>query len=181
MNRLPISIFFSIFFLMNSLNSKTLYNFKKEDRFKGWSVVDDVVMGGRSSGTLVIDEDGYGIFYGYISLRNNGGFSSIRCDIKKIDIKEYNYLILKIKGDNKKYQFRVKSSYYDRHSYVKEFFASDVWSEVKIPLESMRPQFRGMRLNMRNFSGDSIVQFGILVGNKVEEDFMLMIDSIYLK
>ena len=66
-------------------------------------------------------------------------------------------------------------------AYVKDFFAPDAWSEIKIPLEAMRPQFRGMRLNMNKFSGDSIVQFGILVGNKVEEDFMLMIDSIYLK
>ena len=181
MNRFLIVFSFSIFFMMNNLSSKTLYDFKKKDRFKGWSVVDDDVMGGRSSGALVLDEDGHGIFYGYISLRNNGGFSSIRCDIKKMDIREYNYLILKIKGDNKKYQFRVKSSYYDRHSYVKEFFAPDAWSEIEIPLESMRPQFRGMRLNMNKFSGDSIVQFGILVGNKVEEDFMLMIDSIYLK
>ena len=181
MNRLAFIIFYSIIFLINTISPKTLYDFTREDRFEGWSVVDDVVMGGRSSGALVLDEDGHGIFYGYVSLRNNGGFSSIRCDIKKIDVRDYNYLVLKIKGDNKKYQFRVKSSYYDRHSYVKEFFASDVWSEIKIPLESMRPQFRGMRLNMGKFSGDFIVQFGILIGNKIEEDFMLMIDSIYLR
>ena len=54
--------------MMDSLSSKTLYDFKKKDRFKGWSVVDDDVMGGRSSGALVLDEDGHGIFYGYISV-----------------------------------------------------------------------------------------------------------------
>ena len=42
--------------MMDSLSSKTLYDFKKKDRFKGWSVVDDDVMGGRSSGALVLDE-----------------------------------------------------------------------------------------------------------------------------
>lgn len=38
-----------------------------------------------------------------------------------------------------------------------------------------------MKLNMENFSGKSIVEFGILIGNKVEEDFVLLIDTIYLQ
>ena len=181
MIRSPIIIFYSIFFLMNNINAKILYDFTKEDRFKGWSVVDDDVMGGMSSGALALDEDGNGIFYGYVSLRNYGGFSSIRCDIKKKDISDFSFLILKVRGDNRYYQFRLRSSYYDRHVYVKEFYAKSDWQEIKIPLNSMRPQFRGMKLNMENFSGNSIVEFGILIGNKVEEDFVLLIDNIYLQ
>jgi len=166
---------------VNNISAKILYDFNKEDRFKGWSVVDDVVMGGVSSGSLALDEDGNGVFYGYVSLRNYGGFSSVRCDIKKIDISDFSFLVLKVRGDNRYYQFRIRSSYYDRHVYVKEFYAKSDWQEIKIPLNSMIPQFRGMKLNMENFSGKSIVEFGILIGNKVEEDFVLLIDTIYLQ
>ena len=54
-------------------------------------------------------------------------------------------------------------------------------SEVKIRIKSMQPQFRGRRLNMRNFDDNSFVELGILIGNKVEEDFSLIIDHILLK
>ena len=42
----------------------------------------------------------------------------------------------------------------------------------------MKPQFRGRKLRMRNFNSDSIVEFGILIGNKVNEEFSLLIDYI---
>ena len=48
-------------------------------------------------------------------------------------------------------------------------------------IKSMEPQFRGRRLNMRNFEDNSFVELGILIGNKVEEKFSLIIDHILLK
>ena len=167
--------------ILTFAKSGVLYDFHIDSSLRGWNVVDDGVMGGRSLGNLSLNEDGHGLFNGYVSLRNYGGFSSIRCDIKKKDISDFSFLILKVRGDNRYYQFRLRSSYYDRHVYVKEFYAKSDWQEIKIPLNSMRPQFRGMKLNMENFSGNSIVEFGILIGNKVEEDFVLLIDNIYLQ
>ena len=45
----------------------------------------------------------------------------------------------------------------------------------------MAPQLRGRRLNMRKFNDNSFVELGILIGNKVEEEFSLVIDHILLK
>ena len=45
----------------------------------------------------------------------------------------------------------------------------------------MKPQFRGRKLRMGNFNETSIVEIGILIGNKIEEDFTLFIDSISLE
>ena len=42
----------------------------------------------------------------------------------------------------------------------------------------MIPEFRGRGLRMDNFNSTSIVEFGILIGNKVEENFSLLIDYI---
>ena len=76
---------------------------------------------------------------------------------------------------------RIKSKNYDRHVYIKNIYVKNEWEEIKIPLNSMEPQFRGRKLKMRNFNSDSIVEFGILIGNKVEENFSLKIDYIALE
>lgn len=43
-----------------------------------WYVVDDGVMGGRSSSSLRSGESGIAVFEGVLSLENNGGFASVR-------------------------------------------------------------------------------------------------------
>ena len=174
-------LIFLLVCIVNILNAEVIYDFSSKNKLKGWNIVDDNVMGGWSRGSLRLDSKGNGVFSGYISLKNYGGFSSIRYRSKRVDINEFEYIVLKIFGDNNYYQLRIKSSYYDRHVYVKQFYAKDEWQEVKIRIKSMQPQFRGRRLNMRNFDDNSFVELGILIGNKVEEDFSLLIDHILLK
>mgnify|MGYP001300270260 CR=1 FL=1 len=59
-------------------------NFTNSSDVSGWMVVDDIVMGGRSSGLFRLDKDGHGVFTGEVSLENNGGFSSVRYDCDNI-------------------------------------------------------------------------------------------------
>lgn len=59
------------------MKQKTITQFNTFSNTNHWVIVDDVVMGGKSSGHFKIDE-GKGMFYGEISLENNGGFSSVR-------------------------------------------------------------------------------------------------------
>tara|TARA_B100001250_G_C19767654_1_gene775547 strand:+ start:1188 stop:1700 length:513 start_codon:yes stop_codon:yes gene_type:complete len=159
---------------------KVVYDFHEDSSFRNWAIVDDGVMGGLSEGNLRIGEDGNGVFYGYVSLDNYGGFTSVRFR-KNISLKGFDKIVLRVLGDNKFYQLRIRSSYRDRHSYVKRFYARDEWSDIEIPLSSMEPQFRGRYLRMRNFNGNSLVELGLLIGNKVEERFALKIDQIRLK
>tara|TARA_B100000427_G_C15471758_1_gene578884 strand:- start:44 stop:610 length:567 start_codon:yes stop_codon:yes gene_type:complete len=163
------------------IEAKILYDFSENSSLKYWSVIDDGVMGGVSQGILRINYEGYGVFSGYVSLKNYGGFSSIRYNTGPVNVLEYEYISIKVFGDNKDYQLRVRSSYYDRHVYVKKFFAESTWKEILIPLNEMEPYFRGRNLKMNNFKENSIIEIGILIGNKVEEDFTLFIDNISLK
>jgi len=66
-----------IFFIMNN-STYTIFEFSKQSNISSWRVVDDVVMGGVSSGNFEINEEGNGLYTGKISLDNNGGFSSLR-------------------------------------------------------------------------------------------------------
>ena len=146
-----------------------------------WSVVDDGVMGGLSQGHLSINEDGIGIFHGEVSLENNGGFSSMRLNLDRKNIGAYTELCLRIKGDGKSYQFRIKSSRYDRHSYVYSFTTSGEWESIIIPLREMRPRFRGRNLNMPNYDGEYLEEVAFLISNKKAEHFQLMIDQLVLQ
>jgi hypothetical protein len=137
--------------------------------------VDDV-MGGESSSTFNLNDDGFGVFEGSISLENNGGFSSVRYRFQKIQVKEYTSIVIKLQGDGKEYQFRIKNSG-DYYSYIAPFSTSGEWQEIVIPLKDMYPSFRGRKLNLI-FSKDSIEEITLL---KKKEEFKLLIDKIELK
>lgn len=167
-----------IYFMSSTL---ILFDFNSSCDISNWTIVDDGVMGGRSNGNFKLNEDGYGVFSGYISLENNGGFSSLRYDTKTLDVSNYTKAILTIKGDGKVYQFRVKSNNKDYASYIYEFKTTEDWMTVEVPFEKMIPQFRGKKLNMPNYEGGTIEEVTFLIGNKKEESFKLLIDKIELK
>ena len=162
-------------------DTRKIYKFSNNSSLVNWSVVDDGVMGGYSKGNLDINSEGFGVFTGKISLYNYGGFSSLRYYLKKINTTPQDTLVLRIYGDNKFYQIRVRHSQRDRHIYTKKIFISDGWNNIKIPLIEFSPSFRGRSLRMKNFNHHSFTEIGILVGNKKEENFRILIDSIYIK
>ena len=167
--------------LFSSLSSFIIFDFNKNSSISNWVVVDDVVMGGRSTGNFKLNKDGNGVFYGNVSLDNNGGFSSLRHGFNKLNIEKFKTLVLKIKGDGKNYQFRIKHKSSDYASYITSFSSSGEWQEIEIPINSMYPSFRGRKLDEPNFSHESIEEITFLIANKKNEDFMLIIDKIELK
>lgn len=163
------------------MNSPLIFDFQPEASLGDWFVVNDGVMGGRSRGNLTIDQDGNGVFSGQISLENSGGFSSIRYDCGPTSLNGYGVIAIRLKGDGKRYQFRLKSLRGDYFSYVCYFETTGEWQDIKLPLEAMYAVFRGRRLDRPNFSGNSLEEIGILIGNKEAESFELRIDQIHLE
>lgn len=155
-----------------------IFQFNADSDLSRWSIVDDVVMGGRSNGKFKISSDGYGKFYGEVSLENNGGFSSVRCQVNSIKATNYKNFRLRIKGDGKIYQFRVKNGEDNRHSYIYSFTTTNDWQDIIIPFNQMTPSFRGNQLNMSNYNGDLITEIAFLIGNKKAETFKLLIEKI---
>lgn len=163
------------------MTSQVIFDFDKNVNIDNWMIVDDVVMGGRSSGNFTLSPEGYGIFEGAVSLENNGGFSSVRYGFEKIKVKEFTKIILKIRGDGKDYQFRIKSNSEDYYSYISAFSTTGEWQEIEILLKDMYPSFRGRKLDLPNFSKEYIEEVTFLIGNKNKENFKLLIDKIELK
>ena len=155
--------------------------YNNTSEFKNWRVVNDDVMGGVSKSQVYENLEGYIEFSGNVSTDNNGGFASLRYNCGKITVEDNTKIILKVKGDGKKYQLRIRANNSDYFSYTSPFKTSGEWEEISINLDMMYPSFRGSTLNKENFNQKEIVQISILIGNKKKENFKLIIDSIVLK
>ena len=71
-----------------------IFVFNTDCKLENWQVVDDIVMGGRSSSQLSLNSDGNGVFKGNVSIENNGGFSSIQLNLE--DVKTANNQIIEL-------------------------------------------------------------------------------------
>jgi hypothetical protein len=160
------------------MQQQIIFDFNKDADTRRWNIVDDGVMGGLSSGRFRINEAGHGEFKGTVSLENNGGFSSLRYYFNPMETSQHSKFVLRLKGDGKTYQFRVKSQANEYYSYICEFKTTGDWQTVEIPFDVLYPSFRGRTLNMPNYPGKQLGEIGFLIGNKKAENFMLEVDRI---
>lgn len=167
--------------LITTMQTASIFEFNNKADITNWTIVDDVVMGGRSSGNFYLNKEGHGVFEGRVSLENNGGFSSLTYDFDEISTKSYSKIVIKVKGDGKSYQFRVKSKSADYYSYVTSFDSSKDWETIELQLSDMYPAFRGRDLDMANYDNESVEEIAFLIGNNKAETFKLEIKSIILK
>lgn len=167
--------------LMVSVSSTEIFDFNKNSKLNQWLVVNDGVMGGKSQATFGLTSEGTALFKGQISLENNGGFSSVRYNVGETSVKDFSTIAIRLKGDGKRYQLRIRENSRDYFSYIAYFETSGDWETVEVPLKSMYPSFRGRKLNQPDFNGNKIVELTFLIGNKKAESFALELDKIWLK
>ncbi|MGB5436883.1 MAG: CIA30 family protein [Maribacter sp.] len=165
---------------MSQEKSLLIFDFKEEQDISNWLVVDDGVMGGLSQGSFSRTDSGNALYSGMVRTENNGGFSSVRYGFQTKDVSKYSLVKLRIKGDGKSYQFRIKEDRSQRYSYITSFKTSGEWETISLPLAKFYPSFRGNPLNKPNYYGEAMEEIAILIGNKTRESFSLEIEKIYL-
>ncbi len=179
--KILIFILFTLSFITTMKNPLLIFDFKENADISNWKIVDDVVMGGNSNGNFYLNKVGNGIFEGKISLENNGGFSSLRYTFDREKIAGYKKVHIHLKGDKKRYQFRVKSNGREKHSYISYFKPTGEWETIVLDLSDMIPTFRGKRLTeLPNYQAEELSEIRFLIGNKKEQNFKLEIDKIQL-
>jgi len=148
-----------------------------------WSVVDDGVMGGLSKGKATFTAEGTLLFQGTLSLENNGGFSSIRSTTLDLDLRGFEGLALRVKGDGRTYQVRLSSEARYRGmevSFMAEFATKkDEWVEVRVPFSTLKGSFRGTMLPEASFNPAKIERLGLLLGDNQEGAFALEVDWVH--
>lgn len=170
-------VILSVFLCMND----EIIIFDKNSSNQNWYITNDDVMGGISNSSMKLDEEKKMIFSGNVSLDNNGGFAMTRLPVNINFNTKKTKVVLKLKGDGKKYQFRIKAKNNQRFWYIQSFQTSKSTEEIELPLNKFYASFRGYKLNVDNFSATTITEIAILIGNKKNENFKLSIEKIALK
>jgi len=162
-------------------NEMVVFDFQKSDTLNDWRTVNDGVMGGLSLGEFVIGDSNTAVFQGTVSLENNGGFSSTRTSPRLFNVAGFDGMLLRLKGDGKRYQFRLRvDERFDGIAYRYPFKTDDnKWIIIRVPFGECVPVFRGRVLNdVAPISPARIQQIGFLISDKQAGSFRLEIDWI---
>jgi NADH dehydrogenase [ubiquinone] 1 alpha subcomplex assembly factor 1 len=145
-----------------------------------WYVVNDNVMGGRSTGGFDI-ADGKLVFTGRTNT-NGGGFSSIRTGPLQADLAGYNGIRLRVKGDGRRYTWRLSTDARWRGRQVGYWADLDTrdgeWVDLDIPWSAFRPQVWGNPLSGPDLDIRSITGMGLMIYDKNDGPFALQLDSV---
>jgi NADH dehydrogenase [ubiquinone] 1 alpha subcomplex assembly factor 1 len=160
--------------------ARTLFDFNGENALSKWQIVNDGVMGGRSSSRVQLKTDGEMTFSGNLSLANNGGFASTRSRGATLGLKRGDTVVLTVKGDGRKYTF---NAYVPRRrmafSYRSEFkTVKGEWIDVRIPLDQLVATSFGRIVRGASLNPAEVNSVGILLGDKKPGEFELLIKSI---
>ena len=180
MKKLILLLFIFLFFeLPMNCQSLDLINPSNDIGIKNWTIVNDGVMGGISSSTVLINDKKNLIFKGYLSLENNGGFASSRLDIRKKNLDGVKFFEIKFKGDGNNYKLRLRQKDM-RASYSCDFKSQkNKWIIVKLPVDDFKPTWRGYTYS--NYPGldlDKINSLSLHISDKQQGRFNLEIEYI---
>jgi monofunctional biosynthetic peptidoglycan transglycosylase len=132
-----------------SVDARTLFDFSAPDQVQRWGVVVDGVMGGLSTGQVSQQGETL-VFTGATSLRNNGGFSSIRAPIPAGSVAGFDALRIRVKGDGRTWILGARGAGMRGDSFWHRFDTREgEWQTVTVPVTEMVRQFFGTPIEGR--------------------------------
>jgi monofunctional biosynthetic peptidoglycan transglycosylase len=162
-------------------STRIILGFEDKGEIAQWVSINDNVMGGVSKGRASSWENDCLLFSGSISFENNGGFSSIRTKPADFDLDGYKGIRIRVKGDGRAYQFRVRiDKDLDGVAFKHDFkTVENTWQEIELPFESFLPTYRGKILkDVKPLDPGDIRQMGFLIADKKAGPFKLIVDEI---
>lgn len=158
-----------------------LFDFDKPEASSAWQAVNDGVMGGVSDGRFEITQDGSLRFHGTVSLENNGGFASIRSVPQERDLSKFDGILIRFKGDGKKYAFNIRTDFEIMAGSYRQSFetAKDEWQQVFFPFRSFEASAFGQVLrDAPRLNAGKIRFFGLTISDNQEGPFQIQVDWI---
>lgn len=163
-------------------NMISLFEFAQEADASRWRIVNDGVMGGRSTSQARI-VNGQLRFAGNLSLQNNGGFASVRSNPAGMGLDANKTIVVRIKGDGRRYTFNLYTP--DRRvafSYQKGFDTqAGAWTEVRLPVRDFVAHSFGRPVAGNPLDPSRVQSIGILLGDKIEGQFECTVDWIRME
>ncbi len=158
--------------------TQLVIDFSSETELAQWSAVDDVVMGGVSSSELLATASETALFTGNLSLDSGGGFASVRSRNTSYDLVGAAELALRVRGDGKRYQLRLRTTKaFDGISYLASFeTTSDTWTELTFTPDDFVASWRGRTVESAPaLALEDVRSFGFLIADLQAGAFALEI------
>jgi NADH dehydrogenase [ubiquinone] 1 alpha subcomplex assembly factor 1 len=167
----------------HEMKDPLIFDFGLGKDFGSWSIVNDGVMGGLSQSKASIDDDAL-LFTGNVSLKNNGGFVSLRSPMGNYDLSTYSYCEIRFKSDTeRKFEVLIEKDtpFYLPKFRVKFAAGSKNWQTVTIPLRDFEISRMGTTIQkgIEPEALKGIQRIGFILAEKQEGTFNIWID--YLK
>lgn len=148
-----------------------------------WSIVNDTVMGGRSSADLAWGKNGGLVWAGNLSLANNGGFVSIRSTAMNQDWSDYDGVEVILEGGGRDIQVTLqRRDMMIRAGGYRALVPTNTQGETKIfiPFSAFVLKRFGRRIQGPELTSGlaNLGQKGLLMADKREGNFRIVLKSI---
>ena len=143
-----------------------------------WEVVNDGVMGGRSSGFVKVDS-GALHFTGTL-VTQGGGFTSVRAR-RAVDLTGETGIELRVRGGGRPFEVEVDDglrTYGRSVSRRKSFPTTSEWTVVRVPFSSLQSTIFGQAVNAPPIDLARVRSFGIYIADGQDGPFRLEVDYI---
>ena len=162
-------------------DGRVLFDFEADDAAEQWVTVNDGVMGGVSQGRFRVTDEATLEFFGKLSLKNNGGFASVRSRPAELKLKDGDALSVRVRGDGRTYYINVHvPTLRMAFSYRKPVETVEgEWREVRVPLSELVPTSFGRPVErLGPVDPERINAVGFLLADKRAGPFKLDVDWI---
>ncbi|RLS54403.1 MAG: CIA30 family protein [Planctomycetota bacterium] len=163
---------------------KLIFNFNTPESSKNWVSVNDNVMGGISDGKFKITQEKTLLFYGNLSLANNGGFASVRSLPKQLPLLKDESIVINVKGDGREYTINLYTNKrLTAFSYKQSFKTkNNEWVEISLPLEKFRATSFGKVIPKAELINPTDIEsLGFMLGDKKPGTFQVEFKEIKAK
>ncbi len=147
-----------------------------------WAKLSDNVMGGISEAVIEYKNTSV-ILKGNVSLKNRGGFVSIKSSFGKLDLSSYKKVKITFRSTKQIYAFTLENSRrWFEPAYKHTFSAKEInkWETVSLDLDNFSEEIIGRPTGIKTNTSilESILRIGISTNEKREGPFQLEIESI---
>jgi len=158
--------------------ARTIFDFSDGGQVQSWRTVLDGVMGGLSTGRVEMGDDTM-IFSGETSLRNNGGFSSMRVAVPERIFADSDAIRIRVKGDGRTWIIGTKNAAgMGGDSFWTRFETVDgEWQDLVFPIDEMERHYFGQRRS-GSISPSEVRALEFYIYDKEAGPFRLEVDRI---
>ncbi|MEM9131133.1 MAG: CIA30 family protein [Actinomycetota bacterium] len=145
-----------------------------------WRIVNDGVMGGRSSAEATVADSVLTLFGQIVT--DGGGFSSVRLDLDE-PLGEVTSLVFRVRTDGRPYEVTLADAAPDRDRRVSfqapiEAVGDGAWEEVTVELGGLQASVFGQSVAVAPFEPTAAVEVGVILADGTDGPFRFELDWI---